>query len=291
MASTTTRTPARRAINPMDNPEKANAEIAKLLADSQSEVPEITPPPADLVTMPGGLMKGSKLVRTATVRELTGEHEEALSRASQSLNPFHFIDTLLRCGVKQIGDLPEAHTESLLRDLLIGDREFLILEIRRATYGDEIEVEKWTCPQCEGETTLKITLDEIPVREMDNPETDQVFDVKLRKGRKAHVRLGNGHDQTAMFENTKHTQAERDSILLSKTIQHVTNEQGMEISTVAFPAMARQMSIPDRRAILTELAKRQPGPRYNEVKFKHDDCGEDVELMVGIGDLFLGIGY
>jgi hypothetical protein len=275
----------------MENPEKANAEIAALLAETQPDVPDVQVPPNDLVTLPGGLMKGNTLIKHATVRELTGEHEEALSRASQSLNPFHFIDTLLKCGVKQIGDLPEAQTESLLKDLLIGDREHLILEIRRATYGDEIEVEKWVCPKCEGETTLRITLDEIPDKELENPATDQVFTIKLRKGREARVRLANGHDQTAMFENNKLTQAERDSILLSKTIQHVVNEQGMEISTVAFPAMARQMSIPDRRAILNELAKRQPGPRYNEVRFEHADCGEQVELVIGIGDLFLGIGY
>lgn len=289
MATGTTRRP--RATNPMDDPHKANAELAKLLAETQSDIPEITLPPADLANLPGGLVKGNKVIKTATVRELTGEHEEALSRASQSMNPFHFLDTLLKCGVKQIGDLPEEKTETLLKDMLIGDREYLILEIRRATYGDEIEVENWVCPKCNGETTLKITLDEIPVKVVDDIESDLLFDVKLRKGRQAHVRLANGHDQTAMFENAKHTQAERDSILLSKTIQHVTDENGRETSAVVYPAMARQMSIPDRRSILNELAKRQPGPRYNEVRFTHNDCGEDVELVIGIGDLFLGIGY
>lgn len=290
MATTSTRGRP-RAVNPMDDPQKTNRELAQLLAETQPDVPEIAVPPADQVTLPGGLVKGNGVIRDAVVRELTGEHEEALARASQSLNPFHFLDTLLKCGVRQLGDLPEDKTESYLKDLLIGDREYLILEIRRATYGDEIEVDNWVCPKCQGETSLKITLDEIPVKTIDHIESDLVFDVKLRKGRKAHVRLANGHDQTAMFENAKLTQAERDSILLSKTIQHVTNEQGMEISTVAFPAMARQMSIPDRRSILNELAKRQPGPRYNEVKFEHNDCGEQVELVVGIGDLFLGLGY
>lgn len=290
MANTSTaRRP--RAVNPMDNPEKTNADISRLLSESQPDLPEIQVPPADLVTLPGGLMRGNNLIRTVKVRELTGEHEEALSRASQALNPFHFLDTLLKCGVKQVGDYPEEDTERMLRDLLIGDREYLILEIRRATYGDEIEIENWVCPKCEGVTTLKITLDEIPMKDLEHPETDQIFDVKLRKGRKAHVRLANGHDQAAMFDNTKLVQAERDSILLSKTIMHVTNENGMDVSTVAFPAMARQMAIPDRRSILNELAKRQPGPRYNEVKFEHADCGEQVELVVGIGDLFLGIGY
>jgi hypothetical protein len=284
MATTTSRAP-RRAINPMDNPQRANAEIAELLAETQPNSPTITLPPSDLVTLPGGLQKGDKLIKTATVRELTGEHEEQLSRASQSANPFHFVDTLLKCGVARIGDYPEDQTEALLKDLLIGDREFLIMEIRRATYGDELDVDKWECPNCGNETKLHITMDEIPVKDL----ADTTFSVKLRKGKEALVRLANGHDQIAVFDNVKLTQAERDSILLSRCILHTTNDQGLEISAVAFPAMARKMSIPDRRAILDELSKRQPGPRYNEVKFDQQDCGEQVTLMIGIGDLFLGI--
>src|ERR1017187_2024595 len=140
----------RNAIDPMVNPSKSNADIAALLADTQPERPTITPPPSDLVTLPGGLWKNGKVVKQAVVRELTGEHEEQLSRASQSANPFHFVDTLLRCGVRTIGDYPEDQTEALLKDLLVGDREHLILEIRRATYGDELEVDKWECPNCKG---------------------------------------------------------------------------------------------------------------------------------------------
>jgi hypothetical protein len=288
MAATSTARTRQHAINPMDNPAKSNAEINSILASSQSPAPIISLPPADSVTLPGGLWKDGKVTRTAIVRELTGEHEEQLSRAAQSLNPFHFIDTLLKCGVKQIGDYPESDTLSLLKELLVGDREFLILEIRRATYGDEIDVEKWECPSCKGETDLHITLDEIPIRDMDSPE-DTTFEVKLRKGKSAKARLATGHDQTAVFDNPKLTQAERDSVLLSKCVTYMTNDNGQEIAAIAWPQMAQKMSIPDRRAILEQLGKRQPGPRYNEVKFDHKDCGEQVTLMIGIGDLFLGI--
>src|ERR1700691_2436099 len=77
-------------VNPLDNPEKANAEIAALLEGSKSELPTISFPADDLVNLPGGLIKDGKIIRTALVRELNGSDEEALARASQSGNPFHF---------------------------------------------------------------------------------------------------------------------------------------------------------------------------------------------------------
>lgn len=278
--------PPRNSVNPMDNPGKANADIASVLASTVPDNPQIKPPGPDLVHLPGGLVKENRTARTAQVRELTGEHEEQLARASQSLSPFHFVDTLLTCGVKQVGDYPEEDTKGLLKDMLVGDREFLVMEIRRATYGDDIHVEDWECPKCESKTNLDIPLDDIPLRKMNDPGSDTAFTVPLRRGKTAQVRLANGHDQVAIFENTKLVQAERDTILLSRCIISTTDTDGNEVSAIAWPTMALKMSIPDRKAILKQLADRQPGPRYNELTFEHKDCGEQVTLMIGIGDLF-----
>lgn len=273
------------AVNPMENPAKSNAEIAKLISDTTAPIPEISLPPDTLIELPGGLSRNGKTVRSAVVRELTGEHEERLARAAQSPSSFHFVDTLLACGTESIGD--EDDTAKMLRDILVGDREYLILEIRRVTYGSDLEFPGWVCPECESKTDLKITLDEIPLRRLEDM-ADTVFEVKLRKGKVARVRLANGHDQAAVFDDPKSTSAERDSILLSRCIISIADSRGRETSAVAFPRIAMQMSIPDRRAILDELAKRQPGPRYNDVKFEHQDCGAQVTLVIGLGDLFLG---
>src|SRR5215469_729441 len=122
---------------------EANAELDSVIQDAvKVDMPVIALPPSDLITLNGGLVKGDKVINTAIVKELTGEDEEALARAAQA-NYFHFIDRLLRCGVVQLGDEPKSQTEQLLGKLLIGDREQLLLGIREATYGDEIEVEKW----------------------------------------------------------------------------------------------------------------------------------------------------
>lgn len=275
--------PPANKVNPLDDPEKTNADIAKLL---QEDFPEIEDPAADLVELPGGLIDGDDVVRTATVRELTGEHEEALARAIASLNPFHYIDTLLTCGTAAIGDdNNEAKVKLLLKKLLVGDRDALILGIRSATYGDTIDIPEWQCPQCGAPSDLAIKLSQIETKSIDDPRAEMIFEVPLRKGGKAKVRLANGGDQIAVFENLKWTQAERDSRLLSRCVLEI-HKDGVARSVQLEPSLVRTMSIPDRRAIIKELSERQPGPRYNDIKFTHDSCGEEVSLQLSVGDLF-----
>jgi hypothetical protein len=274
--------PAKK-VNPLDNPEQSNADIAKLL---QEDFPEIDEPSADMVELPGGLIEGDDVVREATVRELTGEHEEALARAIASLNPFHYIDTLLVCGTAAIGDEShEAKVKLLLKKLLVGDRDALILGIRSATYGDAIDIPEWQCPECGASSDLSIKLSQIETKTIEDPKAEMFFEVPLRKGGSAKVRLANGADQVAVFENLKWTQAERDSRLLSRCVLEIHKDNTAR-SVQLEPSLVRNMSIPDRRSIIKELSERQPGPRYNDIKFTHDACGNEVSLQLSVGDLF-----
>jgi len=49
------------------------------------------------------------------------------------------------------------------------------------------------------------------------------------------------------------------------------------------------MGVADRKKILKEVVKRQPGPKYDGVTFTHEDCGEEVSLLITVGDLFLDL--
>lgn len=273
----------------------ANAEIAALLAGT-NDAPLIDLPADDLVILPGGLVREGSVTKTATVKELTGEDEELLAKASQTVNPFrpnafHFIDRLLRCGVIQIGEFPESATDELLKELLVGDREQLILGIRRATYGEELDIDNWACPKCGNVESLTMELSDIPVTELKNPEQEILFDVSLRKGGTARVRLATGEDQIALYEKDDLTQAQRETILLSRCIIRVVTPQGVEQNVAGFPSLVLQMSVPDRHKILNELRERQPGPKYDEVKYRCDACGEEVNVAVSIGNLFLDFGW
>jgi hypothetical protein len=272
-------------ISAVTDPEAAQAAVTSALK-AASPYPDVELPPDDLVELLGGVSVNGDEVRSVRVRELTGVDEEALARAAQSLHLYHFIDTLLTRGTVAFGDEPESSTPKLLKDALTGDRDWILLAIRKTTFGDTIELEEWECPNCGGKSDLEFPVADIPVRKLDSERT---FDIELKGGRKARVRLATGADQAATFADKSLTQPERDSILLSRCIQTITDPDETVHNFAGFPRATRNLAIPDRHKILKELGDRQPGPRFGEMKFTHEACGEEVPLPIGIGHLFPGV--
>lgn len=263
------------------SPTENTEDLAKLQASMKSDFPIIEPGRDNLVNLPGGFRRKGEVVRRATVRELTGEDEELLAKASRSGNLYHFIDTMLNCGVEDID-------KDTLSTMLVGDRDALLVGIRAATFGQEIEY-AFECPFCKGETELEFDVNDIPVKKLDDPEADMEFEVELKRDRKAHVRLANGADQSAVFEKDNLTVPERDSILLSRCVLSIEDKDGTSTNIAAFPSAVRKLSVPDRKKLLEAIVSRQPGPQMDQIKFEHEACGNEVALEFGLGDLFPGL--
>ena len=263
------------------SPEENGEALAKLQSSMKTEFPIIEPGRDNLVNLPGGFLRKGEVVRKATVRELTGEDEELLAKANRSGNMYHFINTLLNCGVEDID-------KSTLETMLIGDRDALLLGIRTATFGQEIEF-AFVCPFCDGATDLEFDVNDIPVKTLTDPAAEREFDVELKRGRKARVRMANGADQIVVTEKEGLTVPERDSILLSRCVLSLTDKDGTETNVAAFPSVVRKLSIPDRQKLLEEIVSSQPGPKLDEINFEHEACGNEVTLDFGLGDLFPGI--
>lgn len=269
------------------NPNEVNAQVEAALngAGGQSEIPEAPEPSDGFVRLPGGLVRNGEVIRTATVRELNGMDEEALSKALRVGDPVHFTDVLISRATETLGN--EAATKENLKNLLIGDRDELVIGVRIATYGATLTIDQWQCPQCKTITPISFSLlDDIERRTLENPAEDGVFEVELRKGAKARVRLPNGSDQDYMFENPDWTTSQRTTRMLTRCVMTHTDPSGHEFQVVAMPSIVLGLSIPDRQKIVAEIAKRQPGPQYNGVKFQHQECGNEVVLALGVADMF-----
>lgn len=277
--------------SPLANPGAANAAINAALGQAALQVakPEIALPAGGAFTLPGGYVSGSDFASVrydADVRELTGADEEAITKARNS-GIGKFISTLLLRGTVSVGD--ENSSPALMGNLLLGDRDMLLLEIRRATYGDEVVWDQFSCPYCGEDFRLSITLDEIPIRRMDDP-SKRIYEVELRKGRKAFVRLPVGADQEALLAIAEKTNAsEQNSLLLSRCLISVVEADGTENAVTGNAEFARSLGIVDRKAILDSLEENQPGPQYNDIKFMHESCGKEVPLFISAGDLFQGL--
>lgn len=272
-----------------DNPDLAN--LAAQVA-SETDPPKVEEPEDGPVELPGGFVRfvGATLdpeeVRTAWVRELTGYDEERVAKARNKRSLSAVIDALLVGGVTDLGD--QKPTVRELQDLLSGDREYLLLEISRATYGDLLEYEDFVCEHCHESFSFSFSKSQdIPVKRMESP-SDGEFEVTLRRGRTAKVRLSTGKEASASEKGT--TPAEVNTILLRYCVLEIREKDGSVIDVTQLPtAVSTKLGVVDRQTILEEIAKRSPGPQFDGVSVPHDSCGNESKVFVTLADLFRGM--
>jgi hypothetical protein len=265
-----------RQVDVLGDTESATAAIQSLITDSAGEPPAI-PAPADcLITLPAGLAREDRVITEAEVRELTGADQEALDRVRS--NPLRLLETLLELGTVRIGDVPA--TSDVLPQLLLGDRDALVIGIRRVTFGDEMEFSEILCPHCGEDFVATISLGDIQPQTV----TSSRLTIPMRKGGCAIVRYPTGADQAAMLAIPKATDAERNTFLLGRCLVEVRGAQGNV--TAGSADLAKSLGMGDIRTILKQLAATQPGPRLLEVSIEHEACGGEVPLPLSVADIF-----
>lgn len=272
------------AISAHDNPEGAVAATAALLKNERTAgMPTITEPGPVHLTLAQGVKENGVFMREAEVIELSGADEEALARCKGDFGKI--VDTLVVRGTRTIGN--QFMTKQLADQLLIGDRESLILAIRRATFGETVDFEELPCPHCGELIDLKFALDDIPVRTLENPDQTE-FPVPLRHGATAFVRLPNGADQNAVQATVATTTvAEQNSMMLSRVLLRIEYPGG-DVITASADA-GKNMSMADRRTILDFLLTAQPGPQFDKSSFIHELCEKEVPMPMTLAILFRGL--
>lgn len=276
--------------NAAENPELLAA--ANRLTNEETQ-PEIEDPLDGPVTLPGGFVRrtitseGTKTeaVRAAWVRELTGEDEERIARARLKDDYNAFLYAVLESGVRSLGDATPTRDD--FNALLTGDQMFLLLEIARVTYGDEMEYKNFPCPHCGERFDVTISLsEEVPVSRLKDVG-DSVFEVPLKRDRVAVVSLPTV-EVAALTANAK-TDAETNTILVAHCVEEIRGPKGtVEINGDV--QAARKLGIADRQKLVLEMSEKMPGPNYNGVRFDHEPgCGQEVRLSVQLADLFRGM--
>jgi hypothetical protein len=99
------------------------------------------------------------------------------------------------------------------------------------------------------------------------------------------VRFPNGHDMEAALDSANTTEAQRNTVFLSRCIRTITTASGVTTVIAGNRDRVNGLGLVDRRNILTAIRDKQPGPRYDDVKFTHT-CGREVEVFLNLGDLF-----
>lgn len=255
--------------------------LTKKVLQSMNPAPIIEDLPDTYVKLPAGLVTSTGVSQDAEVQELTGEHEERLAKTRSANNAAKYVNTLLQCGTVAIGGKPA--TPELLDSLIQGDLDMLILGIRRATFGDEFEVFEIECPSCSELSDITMSLKDIPIKTLDDPETRE-FIIDLRKGRKAKVQYPTGAVQNLIFKNPL-TIPEMNSLTLAECVISFIEADGTEKLSNGL-ADVKRMNVMDRNTIQQFIHNNQPGPRYDEVKAICPSCEGEVPVPLNVGILF-----
>lgn len=251
-------------------------ELTKKATEEPAVEIKTVPPSNSEVPLPGGFInREGALVKYAEVRELTGLDEEAISKAGSVSRA---LLVMLQRGTVSIGT-ESANKEDLDR-LLSGDRDALLIGIRKVTFGPNVEF-SITCPSCRTALDVDVDLDkDVPYKELEDPIEDRSFKYESAKHGIIEVSLPAGSTQRKLMENTDKTVAELNTILLAGCIDSINGQPSMGATSVLKLGMA------DREKIINEILKRNPGPRLGEVKTTCEACGLEIPMALSLADLF-----
>jgi hypothetical protein len=250
---------------------------ASFESTSQVGTIETIAPSNNEVILPGGfILNDGSLVKYAEIRELNGADEEALAKTSTSGKALRVV---LSRGLVKIGDATA--TAKDLDELLAGDQEAILLGIRLATFGKDLDF-SGICPNCSNPQSFVVDLEEdIEMVSLEDPFNDRVFSIDAKIG-EVVLALPNGITTKKLTEAEAENKsfAELVSILLSGCIVSVNEQPSMGIST------ALKLGIADRELLVNEIYKRAPGPRLGGVTKVCKACDSEVSLALGLADLF-----
>lgn len=258
------------------NPNMANDLISKALAEKPQEVEvQLTLPSDTSVTLPGGYINAAgEVVMEAEVRELTGQDEEAIAKSSTLGKA---LMTIIQRGTVSVGK--EKATESILDNMLAGDRDALLLGIFRATFGNTADLKTW-CNTCAELKDVEVDINsDIKTKILGDSINDRVFTVKGKK-QEITLRLPTGFVQKELIANADKTAAELNTILLEHCVVKIGE------APVLSKFQVQAMGLTDRQLCIDEINNRVPGPQFDAVSVVCPDCEGEVKVPINLGNLF-----
>ena len=181
--------------------------------------------------MPGGLVldDGRRLGR-AELRPLTGREEEWLTQHAATPSA-HLVTKLLAACFVRLEDVPV--NSEMIGKLLVGDRDYLILQLRRMTLGDRLAA-VFSCPACKHAMDVEFLAQDILIEP--RPQNEAVYTLNMDGAQRAvNYRLPNGADQEAVAELSP---AEAVEALLARCVIH---DHGIPLSDEERAAVIAEM--------------------------------------------------
>lgn len=214
-----------------------------------------------------------------TLREITGKDEEAIHKSDVKNNGAKVISTLLTRCVTSIGTLTpksvggRANWEQIIKSLYVGDQDYIMIQLRKLSIGEEIEVNH-VCPnkECKAKLHTTLNVDELEVIPFSG---ERVLEFELPRGYKdkkgvvhktGTMRLPTGLDREVLTPLAKTNLAKAETVMLTRLCKF---DDGAYVDDDVMSSL----SIRDREYLQKLLQEHYFGVRL-ETEVVCDSCGE-----------------
>jgi len=131
-------------------------------APSVVSAPEgVTEPGGIVVSLPCGVVKDGRIYRDAEIVTMGGHTRMSIARKGVREDFQKVSDIVLRQCLRRVGPFRMESAKAINR-MTLGDRDFALMEIRRASMGDELRAIP-TCVGCKKKIQVTFKFDEIEV--------------------------------------------------------------------------------------------------------------------------------
>lgn len=245
--------------------------------------------------LPGGLVDETGTVhREVEFRRLVGRDEELLTEVVGSALPAALVTRVLSRSVLRIGTMRPVG-EDVARRLLVGDRQFLLLKLREATFGDRIEG-TLSCPWqgCGARVDIDFSTRDVPViRREDLRGTYRLRLSPAAAGtpedgdplRWVTLRLPNGEDQEIVAPHLDEG-ARALTLLLERCVLEIETQGGDRVES-GQQGLIERLSPRARQEIEREMEARAPAIEL-EMEVECRDCGRAFIAPFDLQDFFFG---
>jgi len=199
--------------------------------------------PSVAITLPGGLFANGERWREVHLRALTGEDHLFLTDGCRGLLPAQWVtEALTRC-VTRLGPVGPVNRE-IIRSLSAGDREALLIHLRRLTGGDRMRcVLTCSSPACGEKLEIDLSATDLLRRAPEETRREHELTVWRDDGASIVVRfrLPTGSDQEAAAALALTDPDAAADYLLRQCVQSATLSDGSALDS--FPdALGAQLS-------------------------------------------------
>ena len=237
--------------------------------------------------LPGGYWDADGVLhREFELAVLTGREEELLAQ-TRGVESASLVTQVLSRGVRRVGTISPV-SENVARQLLVADRQYLLLKLRQLTFGGVVRGSVF-CPwgDCGRRVSIEFRIDDVPVEEA--RERAPLYTITLpppagdEEGAPVEVsfRLPNGDDQETVSGLLAENEAAALSMLLARTIHRIgptappPPEQIAALSPLARAEIEAEM---ERLAPKIEL----------DLETVCSECGRTFVLPFNVQQFFFG---